>query len=348
MRFLLVGAGVIGEVHARLITSLDGRGDLVRVADRERERAERLAARFGAEATDDIGAAMTRDDIDAVAVCTPSGNHADLAVAALEAGKHVVVEKPLDITLEAADRILAAERASGRTVAVISQRRFQPAPAFVHEAITAGRLGRVTSAVAESTFWRPQEYYDSGGWRGTRAVDGGGALMNQGIHALDLLVWMLGEPVEVRAFDACLAHARIDVEDTVSAAIRFASGALGTLTATTAAYPGLPVRLAVHGDQGSAVIEREELTYFHTREGQEPGAEHAHHQAPVLPEPAGQDSIDTAHRDQYLDFLAAVAEGRPPLVGTREGRRALQVVLAVYESARTGDSVALNGAPACA
>ncbi|MZD03731.1 Gfo/Idh/MocA family oxidoreductase [Streptomyces sp. SID5785] len=338
MRFLLIGAGVIGEVHARLISSLGDRGRLVAVADADPARAKALADRFGVDATDDIPAALARPDIDAVSVCVPSGGHADLAVAALEAGKHVVVEKPIDITLEAADRIIAAERTCGRTVAVISQRRFQSAPAFVHAAIGAGRLGRVTSAIAESTFWRSQEYYDSGGWRGTRAVDGGGALMNQGIHALDLLVWMLGEPVEVTAFAACLAHERIDVEDTLAATVRFASGAIGTLTATTAAYPGLPVRLSVHGDRGSAVIEREELTSFHTVEGGDEDGP-----APAPPGASGQASIDTAHRDQYLDFLAAVAEGRPPAVGTAEGRRALRLVLGIYASARTGKPVTLNG-----
>lgn len=348
MRFLLIGAGVIGAVHARLIASLDGRGELVCVADTDPARATDLAARHGVEATDDIPAALARADIDAVSICVPSGHHADLAVAALSAGKHVVIEKPLDITLAAADRIIAAERAAGRTVAVISQRRFQPAPAFVHEAITAGRLGRVTSAIAESTFWRSQEYYDSGGWRGTRAVDGGGALMNQGVHALDLLIWMLGEPVEVQAFDACLSHERIDVEDTVTATIRFASGALATLTATTAAYPGRPVRLSVHGDRGSAVVEGEELAYFHVRDGAESGDSPARNQAPSALGPSGQESVDAAHRDQYLDFIAAVAEGRPPLVGTPEGRRALHLVLAVYASARTRGPVTLNGAPPCA
>jgi predicted dehydrogenase len=341
MRFALAGAGVIGQVHARLIAALADHAQLAVVVDTDEDRARKLAAEYGCDAATDLAGACRRPDVDAVAVCLPSGLHADASVLALRAGKHVVVEKPLDVTLAAADRIIEAERAGGRTVAVISQRRFQPAPAFVHRAVSDGRLGRITSGIAESTFWRGQDYYDSGGWRGTLAGDGGGALMNQGIHAVDLLLWMMGEPVEVQAYAGRLAHERIDVEDTVAATVRFASGAIGTITATTAAYPGLPVRLAVHGDRGSAVIEREDLAYFHSAADARPGDRFDHNQAVPFGGEGGQASIDEAHRDQYLDFIAAVRDGRAPLVGTAEARRALQVVLGVYESARTGAPVAL-------
>jgi predicted dehydrogenase len=308
VRFALVGAGAIGEVHARLIAAS---GELAVVVDSSLARASRIAAEFGGTPMTSLSGALGH--VDAVSVCLPSGAHADAAVRALRAGKHVVVEKPIDVTLAAADQIIAAERESGRTVAVISQRRFQREPAAAHRAVAEGRLGRITSGTCESTFWRPQEYYDSKPWRGTWALDGGGALMNQGIHAVDLLLWLMGTPLEVFARSACLVHERIEVEDTVAAVVTFESGALGTITATTAANPGLPVRVAVHGDQGSAVIGD------------------------------GTDSVEDAHLAQYADFLDAVRDRRPPLVGTPEARRALAVVLAVYESARTGAPVALNG-----
>jgi len=343
MRFAVIGAGVIGATHARLIASLTGRAELVAVVDADVARATAVAGEFGGEPLSALAAACARDDVDAVSICLPSGAHAEAAITALRAGKHVVVEKPVDVTLAATDRLIAAERATGRTVAVISQRRFQQAPAFVHEAVAAGRLGRITSGIAESTFWRPQAYYDSGGWRGTRAMDGGGALMNQGIHAVDLLIWMLGEPVEVQAYSGRLAHERIDVEDTVAATVRFAGGAIGSVFATTAAYPGLPVRLSVHGDRGSAVIEREEVSYFHAADAEQPGESPEHNQAVPAGGPGGQASIDDAHRDQYADFIEAVEQGRPPLIGTRDGRRALELVLGVYESARTGRPVTLGG-----
>jgi UDP-N-acetyl-2-amino-2-deoxyglucuronate dehydrogenase len=235
MRFAVIGAGVIGATHARLIATLPERAELVAVVDADRARAEAVTAEFGGDPLADLESAVARDDVDAVSICLPSGAHSEAAVTALRAGKHVIVEKPIDVTLAATDRLIAAERETGRTVAVISQRRFQRAPAFVHTEVQNGRLGRITSGIAESTFWRPQSYYDSGGWRGTRAMDGGGALMNQGIHAVDLLIWMLGEPLEVQAYSGRLAHERIDVEDTVAATVRFAGGAIGSIFATTPA-----------------------------------------------------------------------------------------------------------------
>ncbi|TCC51386.1 Gfo/Idh/MocA family oxidoreductase [Kribbella capetownensis] len=326
-----MGAGVIGETHARLITSLPEGSELVAVVDVEAERAGALSSKYGGEPMTDLKQACTRPDIDAVSICLPSGYHADAAITALEAGKHVIVEKPIDVTLAAADRLIDAEEQTGLTVAVISQRRFQHAPAFMHQAVADGRLGRITTGIAESAFWRSQEYYDSGGWRGTVALDGGGALMNQGIHVVDLLLWMLGEPVEVQAYSDRLAHERIEVEDTVAATVRFRSGAIGSIVATTSAYPGRPVRLSVYGDRGSAVIENDDLIAFETADEEPAG------------EASGTRSVADAHRDQYLDFIDAVRDGRPPSIGTRDARRALEVVLGIYESARTGGPVQLTG-----
>ena len=329
MKFAVVGAGVIGTTHVRLITSLPGQAELVAVVDVEADRAAALSGEYGGDPMTELEKACARPDIDAVSICLPSGMHADAAITALRAGKHVIVEKPIDVTLAAADRLIDAEQETGLTVAVISQRRFQPAPVFVHQAVADGRFGRITTGIAESAFWRSQEYYDSGGWRGTVELDGGGALMNQGIHVVDLLLWMLGKPVEVQAYSGLLAHERIDVEDTVAATVRFSSGAIGSIVATTSAYPGRPVRLSVYGDRGSAVIEDDDLVAFDTADDQ-PSAELG-------------GSVADAHRDQYVDFIEAVRDGRPPAIGTRDARRALEVVLGVYESARTGGPVQLTG-----
>jgi UDP-N-acetyl-2-amino-2-deoxyglucuronate dehydrogenase len=336
VRFGLVGCGVIGTLHARLIASLAGSAELAAAADLELPRAKLAAEAHGADAYTSLDELLVRDDIDAVSVCLPSGSHAEAAVRALEAGKHVLIEKPIDITLAAADRIIAAERRSGKTVAVISQRRFQPAPRRVHDAVVAGSLGRVTSGIVESTFWRSQEYYDSGGWRGTWSQDGGGALMNQGIHAVDLLIWMLGNPVEVTAFGDTLAHDRIEVEDTVAATVRFDTGAIGTITATTAAYPGRTVRLLVNGDRGLALIERERLEYLHTMDGEPGGAADTANQVDAAAIEGSTLDVDGAHLAQYRDFVDAVQTGRAPQVTTADGRRALALVLGVYESVRRG------------
>ncbi|GAA4554437.1 Gfo/Idh/MocA family protein [Amycolatopsis samaneae] len=336
LRFAVLGCGVIGEKHAESIAAV---GELVLAVDELAGRAAKLAGAHGAAFTTSVSEALSRADIDAVAVCTPSGTHADLAVAALRAGKHVVVEKPVDVGLEATDRLLRAERESGRTVTVISQHRFDASSAHVRRAIEDGAFGRLTSGVASIAWWRSQEYYDSGGWRGTLALDGGGALMNQGIHTVDLLVWLLGEPVEVFAWTTRLAHERIEVEDVATATIRFAGGALGVVHGTTAAWPGLTARLQIHGDRGSAVIDDDRLVTFHTADGAAP---------PVVSGPpsggAGADpaALSEAHTDQYRDFVDAVERGRPPLVTVAEARRTLAVILAIYESARINAPVRLR------
>jgi UDP-N-acetyl-2-amino-2-deoxyglucuronate dehydrogenase len=339
LRFALLGGGMIGQTHAQLIHSLPGRADLAAVIDADESRATAIAREFGADAMASLDQVCARSDIDAVSICLPSGAHASAAITAMRAGKHVVIEKPIEVTLEAADRIIKVEHETGT---VISQRRFQIAPALVHRAVAAGRLGRVSSGIAISPFWRTQAYYESSPWRGTRDLDGGGALMNQGIHALDLLLWMLGEPVEVQAYTGLFAHERLEVEDTAAAIVRFASGALGSVVATTAAYPDLPVRLSVHGDNGSAVFDGDTLAYFHTRDamrdGEAPGADQS---AQLLPD-SGSRSLDDALRDQYIDFIEAVALDRPPAITTQDGRRALPVVLAVYESARSGRPVRVD------
>jgi UDP-N-acetyl-2-amino-2-deoxyglucuronate dehydrogenase len=353
MRMAVIGCGVIGREHAASIARLAPDAELVLTADEIPGRARELAALHGAEAAGSVAEALTRPDIDAVAVCTPSGTHADLAVAALDAGKHVVVEKPLDVGVAAALRVAEAERRSGRTATVISQHRFDAASRIVRQAAGDGRFGRLTSGTASIAWWRSQGYYDSGDWRGTWGLDGGGALMNQGIHTIDLLVWMLGRPVEVFAWTDRLAHRGIEVEDTAVATIRFAGGALGVVHGTTAAYPGLTARLQIHGDRGSAVIDDDRLAYFHAAADDRDGEAAAYgaggdtnQAALVLPgdapsATAGSDpaALSGAHTLQYRDFLDAVAEGRPPLVTVAEAVRTLRVVRAIYDSAATGRPV---------
>ena len=345
MRFAVIGAGVIGALHAETISQLRST-ELIAVVDVEPEAARELAERYGTLALTDVDETLARPDVDAVAICTPSGQHAELVTRALSAGKHVVVEKPLDVSLEAAHRVADAERVSGRRVTVISQHRFDPASQLVFEAVRSGRLGRVTSGNAIISWWRSQAYYDSAGWRGTWALDGGGALMNQGIHTVDLLVWFLGQPVEVFAWTGRLAHDRIEVEDTAAATIRFAGGALGVIQATTAAYPGLNARVQLHGDRGSAVIDDDRLAYFHAAQARESGpdlgAGSPDNQAEQVLASSSQPGR-TSHTAQYEDFVGSIANDRSPLVTVGEATRTLAVVIAIYESARTGRPVSVPG-----
>ncbi|MEU8462291.1 Gfo/Idh/MocA family oxidoreductase [Streptomyces sp. NPDC029003] len=352
LRFGVIGAGVIGGVHARTLARLPGRATLVAVAGSSPGRARALAAEHGCAWHETARELLARPDLDAVCVCVPSGLHAEIGEAALRAGKHVLVEKPLEVGLDAADRLLAAARSTGRTLGVVLQHRFDPAARYLYDSVRAGALGTLTSGHAEVAWWRSQGYYDSGQWRGTARLDGGGAVMNQGVHTLDLLQWVMGEAVEVSARTALLAHRGIDVEDTAAAVVRFASGALATVLATTAAYPGRTARLAVHGDRGSAVLDDDRMAYFHTRaegeSGETYGAYGAGDRSAALPlrhdaerDPTGMPAAP--HRDQLADFCDAVEQRRPPAVSGEEARRSLALTLALYESARTGRTVRPDG-----
>jgi UDP-N-acetyl-2-amino-2-deoxyglucuronate dehydrogenase len=341
----LVGAGVIGTHHGLVISQLADRIRLAAVADINIERAERLAAKRGGKPFASLTEALAAVDVDIVVVCTPTGRHGDVAIEALAAGKHVIVEKPAEITVARTDEIIEAQREAGTVVTVISQHRFDPASETTLAAIERGELGRLTSGIASIDWWRGQSYYDSGDWRGTWGLDGGGALMNQGVHTVDLLVAALGRPVEVFAYTGTLAHQRIEVEDVAVGVVRFESGALGVLHATTAAYPGLSARLQVHGDRGSAVIDNDQLVFFETTvpggaaEEQSYGATSAR----AVPT-AGSDPgrLSDAHRLQYLNFLGALDGTDRLRVDLETNRQAIAVITGVYESARTGRPVTLR------
>jgi UDP-N-acetyl-2-amino-2-deoxyglucuronate dehydrogenase len=345
--FAVVGAGVIGKQHGLVLSQLADRAELVAVVDIDLPKAQDLAAARGGTPYASLTEALAAEDIDVVSVCTPTGRHGEVAIEALRAGKHVIVEKPAEITTARTDEIIQAQEKAGTLVTVISQHRFDPSTEKTLAAIDDGEFGRITSGIASIDWWRGQSYYDSGDWRGTWELDGGGALMNQGVHTVDLLVAALGRPVEVFAYTATLAHERIEVEDVAAGVVRFESGALGVLHATTAAYPGLSARLQVHGDRGSAVIDNDQLAFFHaTPPGVDPedrsyGATSTRDTPPPT---AGSDPsrLSDAHRLQYLNFLGAL-DGTDELRVTLEtNRRSIGVITGVYESARTGKPVSLG------
>ncbi|MFC4948035.1 Gfo/Idh/MocA family protein [Pseudonocardia sp. GCM10023141] len=356
LRFAVIGCGVIGSQHADVISAGTGM-TLSAVADVVLDRAEALAdavvARHGGPrpaVLRSVDEALARSDVDAVAICVPSGLHADLAVAALEAGRYTIIEKPVDVTVAAARRVAdaAASAPNGALAAVISQHRYDLASQIVHRAIEDGRLGRITSAVASLSWWRGQAYYDSGDWRGTWALDGGGALMNQGVHTVDLLLWFLGRPVEVYAHTALLAHERVEVEDTAVATVRFANGALATVHATTAAYPGVSARVQVHGSRGSAIIDNDELTYFHAAAEGDVLAAHGvtgsgnQVEAELGGAAAGGGDLFSGQSRQYVDILRSFAAGTSPLVDVEQATLALATIRAVYLSAQRGVPVLID------
>jgi UDP-N-acetyl-2-amino-2-deoxyglucuronate dehydrogenase len=340
--FGIVGCGVISQFHAKAIAELRG-AKLVACCDTRAESADRFAAANGCKSYHTLDEMLSDDAVDIVTIATPSGLHMVPAVAAAKAGKHVIVEKPLEVTLKKCDRIIRACEQNGVQLATVFPSRFHDSSVKLKRAIEGERFGRLTIGDAYVKWFRTQQYYDSGAWRGTWALDGGGALMNQAIHSVDLLTWLMGPVKEVCAQTALLAHERIEVEDTVVATLRFECGALGVIEATTAAYPGYLKRIEIHGSEGTAVLEEEDLKAWDF-------AKPAKEDKAILAEmkkskSSGGGASDPAaighqgHRKQFADMLDAIRKRRPPAVDGHEGRRSVEIVQAIYKSAEAGGKV---------
>jgi predicted dehydrogenase len=343
--FGIAGCGVIAPFHARAIADLPN-AKLVAVVDPTPESARKLAKEFGAEHHTDVSELLARPDVDVVCVCVPSGLHAAIGMRVAAAGKHVVVEKPIEVTLEAADRLIGACKSNGVELAVISQHRWDPGVRELKELADSGRLGRLVLGDTIVKWYRTQQYYDSGDWRGTRALDGGGALMNQGVHYLDLLQWVMGPVEHVFARCRTSAHERIEVEDIAVAVLGFAGGAVGVLECTTAVYPGLSERLEVSGTGGTAIVEAGELIVRQLKDEKGETTPYGGKLASAGDGPGAgasrpADISYRGHREQLADMIQAIENGRRPLIDGPEARKPLEIILAVYESARTGRDVTL-------
>ena len=338
LRFGIIGVGIIGQGHAKRLTAEDSPADLIAVADQNPEAAQKIAAEHGVEAAADVTSLLARPDVDAVIIAVPSGLHAEVTIQALDAGKHVFLEKPIEVTVAAADRIRAAEKRSGKVLTIASQRRFAAENQFLKQIIEEGRLGRITSATIEVPLWRSQEYYDSGAWRGTWELDGGGALMNQGIHGVDLLLHLAGPVSRVYARAKTLAR-KIEVEDTLSAVVDFESGAIGVIQATTSVYPGYPRRLEINGEKGSIALEENSIAKWDIYSG-------SHEDIVVQPAAFSSASTPTAisldgHTRQIADMIRAVKTGTRPTIDVYEGRKPVDLILAIYRSAEEGRPIDL-------
>jgi UDP-N-acetyl-2-amino-2-deoxyglucuronate dehydrogenase len=342
--FGIVGTGVIAATHAEAIAALPNAA-LVAVTDVRPDRARAFAAARGCAADPDLAALLAREDVEVVSVCVPSGLHADVGIAAAAAGKHLVVEKPIEVTLAAADRLIHAARAAGIALTVISQHRFDAGLVELRRLLDSGALGDLVLGEASTKWYRRQEYYDSSAWRGTRALDGG-ALLNQGIHYVDLLRWCMGPVAEVTAVCATRAH-QMEAEDVALALLRFTSGAVGTIVASTAVFPGFAQRLEISGTNGTVIVEDGQIVRTDLLYAAPPPAPPTPDQTPTAPpadpaaatDPAGLDV--SSHAAQIADLLAAIDSGGQPLVSAENGRDVLEIVCAVYESARAGRTVVL-------
>lgn len=345
--FALVGCGMIARFHAKAIAEIPGTR-IAALVSRSPAGAAKLIEETGmppCPAFATVEEAVKAPGVDIVVIMTPSGAHLESAVAAAAAGKHVVVEKPLEITGPRCDRIIEACDKHRVKLCTIFPSRFADSNITLKAAVDAGKFGRLTLGEASNKWWRSQAYYDDGGWKGTLALDGGGALMNQAIHNVDLLLWMMGPATHVSGLTATLAHERIEVEDTAVAAIRFASGALGMLVGTTSVHPGYPKQIAIHGDKGSAVIEQEDVLKWDFTPATPDDDEVKRRFAAKVGASGGAADPKAisheGHRRQLADFVDAIRANRAPKVDGREGKRAVDLICAVYESNRTGRVVEL-------
>lgn len=331
--FAILGAGMVAEYHLNAIQECADLGArLVGVGHYNPARYDEITERFGAPASayDDL---LANPAVDAVCICTPSGHHAQQAIAAASSSKHVLVEKPMALSLADADAMIAACRENDVQLGVCLQRRAEPLFRRVHDAIHGGDLGEITLGVVTMPYFRDEPYYAQAEWRGTWAMDGGGVLMNQGIHIIDLLLWFLGDPVEVHAF-ADSRHRSVEIEDTAGALLRFANGSVATITATVATEPGFPHRLEVYGTNGGIQIEGESVLRWGLADEAKQSVE---------PWPVATEQVDpgmagdprgistSGHIAILKDFIAGIRRGEDPVIDGAEGRRSLAAILAVYE-----------------
>lgn len=328
--FGIIGCGVIADFHANALFGLSEEAVLVGVADARLPAAERFAKEKQVRAFASVEEMLACPEIDVVTICVPSGLHAELAIKAANAGKHIIVEKPMAITKEQLDAMEEACTRNGVMLSSIAQSRFTSGVRKAKQAIEDGYLGKMVCADVYMKFNRTQEYYNTGGWRGTKAMDGGGALMNQGIHGVDLLLYLAGDVKSVYAVSKTLAR-QIEVEDTLSAVLEFKSGATGVIQATTSVYPGYPRRLELNGDKGTIVLEEGNLVRWDMEDT-------------TLPEVTLKSNVRSSasaptdfsadnHTKQFKDVIQALRNGTKPLVDLREGRRAVDLILAIYKSA---------------
>ncbi|TWU46749.1 Gfo/Idh/MocA family protein [Rubripirellula reticaptiva] len=340
----IVGVGMIANFHARAIADAKG-AHLVGATSRRPEPTAAFAAKHDCKPFDSLEAMLADPEVQAVSICAPSGAHLDPAVAAAKAGKHVIVEKPLEVTTERCDQIIKACDDAGVRLAVTFQSRFHESSRLMKKAVDSGRFGKITMGDAYVKWFRSQEYYDSGAWRGTWALDGGGALMNQAIHSVDLLLWLMGPVAEVSAMTATMTHERIEVEDIAVATLKFANGALGVIEATTTAYPGSLKRIEISGSHGTAILEEEDIKQWQFAD--ETADDEALRQRMAGKTETGGGAADPSaighhgHTMLFEEVIAAINENRPSVLDGHEGRRSVELIRAIYESARTGQTVNL-------
>jgi UDP-N-acetyl-2-amino-2-deoxyglucuronate dehydrogenase len=335
----ILGGGNISDTHARAAAAIDG-VEVVAFHGSNRDRTAALARRFEAPVYDTLDQFLAHRPMDIVAIGTPSGLHADQGIAASQRGLHVLVEKPIDVTTAKADALIAACDAAGVKLGVFFQDRLRPAIVDIKRMIDDGTIGKPVMIAGRVRWYRPPEYYSGSRWRGSWTLDGGGAVMNQAIHTVDLVQWMFGPVARVSAAAATLVH-DIKVEDTAAAVIEFTNGAIGTIEATTSLFPGYPRRLEVTGSRGTLVLEDDRLVRADLQ-SVTPGTQ-VSTPAAAPPENASSPVVSdaSAHQRVFEDFIRAISSNTVPSCDGREGRRSVALVEAIYTAARSRQAISV-------
>jgi predicted dehydrogenase len=327
----LIGGGNISETHARAAQAIPG-VEIAAVYGSNSEKVRQLCSAHGGTPDTDFAAFLAHSRMDVVIIGSPSGLHASQGMAAAKKGLHVLTEKPIDISTSSADELIETADRAGVKLGVIFQDRMKPHIRQLKGWIDRGLLGKPLLVDARVKWYRPPEYYANSRWRGTLALDGGGALMNQGIHTIDLLLWLLGDVSRVQARVATQLHS-IESEDTATALLEFANGAVGVFHATTAAYPGYPRRVEISGSEGTLVLEHDRIIAVDLRNAPPEDAKFAERDE----NQSGSSAVVSdfrGHQAVIEDFLCAIQKNTTPACDGREGRRSLALVEAVYRAAR--------------
>ena len=334
----LIGGGSITDTHARAVRGIAG-VEVAAIYGSNASKVNALSREHGGTPYLDFEAFLAHRPMDMVAIGSPSGLHAAQGIAAAQRGLHVLTEKPIDVSSRRADDLIEAADRAGVKLGVMFQDRVKPGIRELREWISAGVVGRPLLADAKVKWYRPPEYYSGSRWRGTLVLDGGGALINQAVHTVDLLLWLLGDVVRVQARTATALHA-IEAEDTAIAVLEFANGALGVIQATTAAYPGYPRRVEITGTEGTVILEQDRILTANLRNP--PSLASAG--APDTNQSASSAVVSDArgHQALFEDFLQAIERNATPVCDGREGRRSIALVEAIYSAARTGGTVSVS------
>jgi len=333
----LIGGGNITETHARAARGIPG-VKISAINGTNAEKTARLCREHGGTPYQNFDAFLKHRPMDLVIIGSPSGLHATQGIAAARHGLHVLTEKPIEISTARADALIEAANQSKVQLGVIFQDRLKPHIRQLKTWLDQGLLGKLLFVDARVKWYRPPEYYANSSWRGTLALDGGGALINQGVHTIDLLLWLLGDVARVQARTATQLH-KIEAEDTAVAILEFAGGALGIFHATTAAYPGYPRRVEISGSEGTVILEHDRIIAANLRNAPATAAVSA-----ALDENQSASSAVVSdfrgHQSVLEDFLQAIQHNRAPACDGLEGRRSIALIESIYRAAKTPDRVA--------